>query len=165
MIVVTVFLSILNQMQYHLVQNLKENYRHDHTPFNVKGNGNIVFSVYFILSSKAQISTNNSCTFGRRMETSYRISDGGSPLSHWNFCQRRSTPLKVHKLGPPIYPLLRPSTHCHGFRGTLNSSSIIPNPIFFQSEIFLNEISTKIVFFYILTKPKDFIIHFSSILA
>ena len=25
--------------------NRKENYHHDHIPFNVKGNGNIVFSV------------------------------------------------------------------------------------------------------------------------
>ena len=44
-IVVTVFLSILNQMDFHLVQNRKENYHHDHIPFNVKGNRNIVFSV------------------------------------------------------------------------------------------------------------------------
>ena len=44
MIVVTVFLSILNQMEIHLVQNRKENCHHDHIPFNVKGNGNIVFS-------------------------------------------------------------------------------------------------------------------------
>ena len=42
---VTVFLSILNQMEFHLVQNRKENCPHDHIPFNLKGNGNIVFSV------------------------------------------------------------------------------------------------------------------------
>ena len=46
MIVATVFLSILNQMEFHLVQNRKENCPHDHIPFNVKGNGNIVFSVH-----------------------------------------------------------------------------------------------------------------------
>ena len=45
MIVVTVFLSISNQMEFHLVQNRKENCHHDHIPFNLKGNGNIVFSV------------------------------------------------------------------------------------------------------------------------
>ena len=45
MIVVTVFLSILNQMEIHLVQNRKEICYHDHIPFNVKGNGNIVFLV------------------------------------------------------------------------------------------------------------------------
>ena len=45
MIVVTVFLSIFNQMEVHLVQNWKENCHHDHIPFYVKGNGNIVFSV------------------------------------------------------------------------------------------------------------------------
>ena len=32
-------------MEYHLVQNQKENCHHDHIPFNMKGNGNIVFSV------------------------------------------------------------------------------------------------------------------------
>ena len=40
MIVVTVFLSILNKKQFHLVQNRKENCHHDHIPFNYKGNGN-----------------------------------------------------------------------------------------------------------------------------
>ena len=45
MIVVTVFLSILSQMEFHLVQNRKENYHPDYIPLNVKGNGNIVFSV------------------------------------------------------------------------------------------------------------------------
>ena len=43
---VTVFLSILNQMEIHLVQKRKEYCHHDHIPFNLKGNGNIVFSVY-----------------------------------------------------------------------------------------------------------------------
>ena len=46
MIVVTVFLSFLNQMEIHLVQNRKENCPHDHMPFNMKGNGNKVFSLY-----------------------------------------------------------------------------------------------------------------------
>ena len=45
MVVVTVFLLTLSQMEFHLVQNRKENCHHDHIPFNVKGNGNIVFSV------------------------------------------------------------------------------------------------------------------------
>ena len=45
MIEVTVFLSILNQIEYHLVQNRKENCYHDHIPLNVKGNVNVVFSV------------------------------------------------------------------------------------------------------------------------
>ena len=45
MIVVTFFLSILNQMEFHMVQNRKENCHHDDIPFNVKGNSNIVFSV------------------------------------------------------------------------------------------------------------------------
>ena len=46
MIMVTVFLSISNQLEFHLVQNQKENCHHDHIRFNVKGNGNIVFSLY-----------------------------------------------------------------------------------------------------------------------
>ena len=46
MFMMTVFLSIWNQMEFHLVQNRKENCHHDHIPFNVKGNGNIVFSVW-----------------------------------------------------------------------------------------------------------------------
>ena len=47
MIVVTGFLSILNQMDFHLVQNRKENCHHDQIPLNLKeGNGNIVFAVY-----------------------------------------------------------------------------------------------------------------------
>jgi len=49
-IVGTVFHSILNQMEYHLVQNRKENCHHDHIPFNVKGNGNIFFSKFSIFS-------------------------------------------------------------------------------------------------------------------
>ena len=37
--------DFLNQMEFHLVQNRKENCNHDHIPFNVKGIGSIVFSV------------------------------------------------------------------------------------------------------------------------
>ena len=33
-------------MEFHLVQNRKENCQHVHIPFNVKGIGSIVFSVY-----------------------------------------------------------------------------------------------------------------------
>ena len=44
MIVVRVFFSILKQMEFHLVQNRKENCPQDYIPFNVIGNGNIVFS-------------------------------------------------------------------------------------------------------------------------
>ena len=41
----SIFLSILNQMEFHFVQYRKENCHHDHIPFNVKGNGIRVFSV------------------------------------------------------------------------------------------------------------------------
>ena len=37
--------DFLNQMEFHLVQNVKENCHHDHIPINSKGNGNIVFSM------------------------------------------------------------------------------------------------------------------------
>ena len=37
MIVVTVFHSIFNQMQFNFVQNWKEIYHHNHIPFNFKG--------------------------------------------------------------------------------------------------------------------------------
>ena len=46
MIVVTVSLLILNQMDLHLIHNQKENCRNNLIPFNVKGSGNVVFSVY-----------------------------------------------------------------------------------------------------------------------
>ena len=39
LVMLTVFLSILNQMEFQLVQNRKENCQHDHVPFNFKGNG------------------------------------------------------------------------------------------------------------------------------
>ena len=45
MVVVTVFLSILNRMVFHLIQNRKEYCHHDHIPFNVKRNRIRVFSV------------------------------------------------------------------------------------------------------------------------
>ena len=35
-------------MEIHLVQIRKENCHHDHIPFNVKRNGNIVFSAYTV---------------------------------------------------------------------------------------------------------------------
>ena len=44
---VTVFLLILNHMEFHLVQNRKENCHHDHNPFNLKGNETLVFSVHW----------------------------------------------------------------------------------------------------------------------
>ena len=47
MIIVTVSISILNQMEFHLVQNPKENCHDDHILFNVKGIGNTSLSVMF----------------------------------------------------------------------------------------------------------------------
>ena len=40
MIVVSVFLSISEEMEFHLVQYQKENCDHANIPFNFKGNGN-----------------------------------------------------------------------------------------------------------------------------
>ena len=42
------FLSILNQMKFHLVQNRKENCHHDYIPFNVKVKY-IFFSVHWVI--------------------------------------------------------------------------------------------------------------------
>ena len=44
-IVIKVFLLLFNQMEFHLVQNQMKNCCHDHIPFNLKGNGILVFSV------------------------------------------------------------------------------------------------------------------------
>ena len=40
--------NFLNPIEFHLVQNRKENCHHDHIPFTVKGNGNTVFSVHVV---------------------------------------------------------------------------------------------------------------------
>ena len=54
MIVVTVFLSILNTNGTPFgSENRMENCHHDHIPFNMKGNGNIVFSDWRV-SRKSQ---------------------------------------------------------------------------------------------------------------
>ena len=39
---VTVLLSILNQMKFDLVHNLKYNCHHDHIPFSLKEKGNLL---------------------------------------------------------------------------------------------------------------------------
>ena len=39
----TVFLSIMNQMESHLIQNWKKNCHHYHIPFNLKGNRILLF--------------------------------------------------------------------------------------------------------------------------
>ena len=36
-VVVTAFISILNQMEFNFIQNQKENCHHDHIPFNYQG--------------------------------------------------------------------------------------------------------------------------------
>ena len=46
MIVVTVFLLVLSQMEFHFVQNRNENCHHDHISFNVKRNEDIAFSMH-----------------------------------------------------------------------------------------------------------------------
>ena len=49
------FLSISNQMDFHLVQTRKENCHHDHIPINLKGNGNIIFSVKYLQLNKGNL--------------------------------------------------------------------------------------------------------------
>ena len=73
MIVATVFLSILNEMEIHSIQNRKENFPHDHIPFNVKGIGNIVFSVKEIFAR----ARNRKTKFNARQPNKY--------LLKWNF--------------------------------------------------------------------------------
>ena len=48
----TVFLSILNQLEFYLVQNRKGYYHHDHILFNLKGTGNIVLLSIHLLVPK-----------------------------------------------------------------------------------------------------------------
>ena len=43
---VTAFLSILNQMEFHLVQNRRENCRHDHIQLNLKGKEILLISMH-----------------------------------------------------------------------------------------------------------------------
>ena len=71
-IVVTVFLSIMNQMDFHLVQNRKENCHHDHIPFNVKGNRNIVFRVYLMTDIA-------SCRAGSSLSAAFREASVSRP--------------------------------------------------------------------------------------
>ena len=51
MIVGTVFLSILNQIEFHLVKNRKGNCPHDQIPLNWKGNAGIFFECKYILQA------------------------------------------------------------------------------------------------------------------
>ena len=46
LIVVTVFLFIISQMEFHLVQNRKLNRHFDHIPFNLKGKKILFFYVH-----------------------------------------------------------------------------------------------------------------------
>ena len=46
MILVRVFVSILNQMEFQLVQNRQDNCYCDHIPFNLKGNENLFLWAY-----------------------------------------------------------------------------------------------------------------------
>ena len=42
--------DFLNQMDFHLVQNRKENCPHDHIPFNLKGNGILFYQCHEIIA-------------------------------------------------------------------------------------------------------------------
>ena len=63
MIVVTVFLSTLNQMKFQLGQNRKEYCHHDHIPFNVIGNGNSFLGVTPTLLLSDHIGTSVVATY------------------------------------------------------------------------------------------------------
>ena len=59
MIVVTVFFPILNQQEFHLVQNQKENCLHDHIPFNLKGNIYINMKQWLFTEKKQRLKRKN----------------------------------------------------------------------------------------------------------
>ena len=110
MIVVTAFLSILNQREFHLVQNRKENCHHDHIPFNVKGIGSIVFSVQNSWGAGASYS---------QTETSRR----GFSFSTWRGLFR--SPFK------PQPPRCHISNTCISVREALNWPPRMPREILF----------------------------------
>ena len=55
----------LNQMEFHLVQNRKENCHHDHIAFNMKGKGSIVFSVQATLAAYIAILQQSASFLGK----------------------------------------------------------------------------------------------------
>ena len=74
MIVMTVFLSVLKQMEFHLVQNQEENYHHNHIPFNLNGIWKYIFVSEYRSESPA-------FTTGYRRCCRKQISE--SPRSVW----------------------------------------------------------------------------------
>ena len=71
MIVETVFLSILGQMEFHLVQDQIENCHNDHIPFNMKENVSKVFlSVKKQLDMKSVTDQTCSCSRDWRLSAS-----------------------------------------------------------------------------------------------
>ena len=84
MIMVMVFLSILNRMEFHSVQNRKENCHNDHIPFNVKGNRNIVFSVIGLGPGNQNL--------GVLIENEKKTSE---TKNHANFVNKKSLPTRT----------------------------------------------------------------------
>ena len=103
MIVVTVLLSILNQMELHQVQNRKENCHHDHIPFNLKGNGNIVYSEY---GQRTRKRTHNE---NQRTNTKFRsvgadLEVGGRNNIEFYHKFIKFGPFQVNDMQPPPSP-------------------------------------------------------------
>ena len=71
MIVVPVFFLILNRMEFLLVQSQKQNCSHDHIPLNLKGNGNIVFSVMVGRVKKMWMDKKKSYTIFATLDITY----------------------------------------------------------------------------------------------
>ena len=87
---VTILLSTLNQMEFHLVQIRKENCQNDCILFNLKGNGNLVFSVYALYSldtsrpgKQHQSETRFSRHHGRPIESLPQTLQTITALSYW----------------------------------------------------------------------------------
>ena len=121
MIVVTVFLLILNQMEFHLVQNRNEYYHHGHIPFNVNGNGNIFFSV----QPKPEVEANQASAVRTRKCPQVQVLSRLWP--RWNmpfihaYTQRNLFEFLLNQTEIRLY---LPSS---GWFGTRRTSFLVPN--------------------------------------
>ena len=86
---VTVFLSILNELEFQLVQNRKENCRHDHIPFNLKGNRNIVFSVQYSSRYVSESSSNQAVIYADLIASSLHYWEKDTRIKTIAYCGDR----------------------------------------------------------------------------
>ena len=137
MILVTVFLSILNQLEIHLVQNWKKNCHHDHIRFNLKGNRILVFSVW---RGKDIVPFTVRSPIKRYWRWRFPIKQPTlipSPVSRFQFSAETTTMRCIalrengvcwhHAGGPPETPRTITAPSYYGVeRGPLNWAPILP---------------------------------------